>query len=62
MEPEIIQTEAHYRNLLAELERLAEHDPEPDSEDGARLELLAKLIEEYEKESVSRSAANLESK
>ena len=31
------------------MERLAARDPEPDSADGGRLELLAKLVEDYEK-------------
>jgi len=50
MEPRIIKTEKHYRASLAEVERLAALDPNPESPDGARLELLAKLVEDYERE------------
>ena len=49
MEPRIIKTEEQYHGALAEVERLAAHDPDPDSEEGGRLELLAKLVEDYEK-------------
>jgi HTH-type transcriptional regulator / antitoxin HigA len=49
MEPRIIKSEKQYRQFLAEVERLTEIDPEPESKDGARLELLAKLVEDYEK-------------
>lgn len=49
MEPRIIKTDDQYRRYLGEVERLAARDPEPDSSDGGRLELLAKLVEDYEK-------------
>jgi len=49
MEPRIIKTEAQYRRYLGEVERLASPDPRPDSRDGGRLEILAKLVEDYEK-------------
>ena len=49
MEPKIIKKEVDYRSYLSEVERLALADPSPDSSDGGRLELLALLIEEYEK-------------
>ena len=49
MEPRIIKTDELYRSFLSEVERLAALDPELDSEDGGRLELLAKLVEDYEK-------------
>ena len=49
MEPRIIKTEEQYRRALGEIERLAAQDPDPDSSDGGRLELLAKLVEDYEK-------------
>jgi HTH-type transcriptional regulator/antitoxin HigA len=49
MELRIIKTEEQYRRYLAEVEALAAHDPDPESSDGARLELLAKLVEDYEK-------------
>ena len=49
MELRIIKTEEQYRRSLGEVERLAAQDPDPDSAEGARLELLAKLVEDYEK-------------
>lgn len=52
MEPRIIKTEEQYRVFLQEVERLALLDPDPESREGARLELLAKLVEDYEKERV----------
>ena len=49
MEPRIIKSEEQYRSALGEVERLAAEDPDSDSAEGARLELLAKLVEDYEK-------------
>ena len=49
MEPRIIKTDAQYRRYLTVVEELAANDPELDSPEGARLELLAKLVEDYEK-------------
>jgi HTH-type transcriptional regulator/antitoxin HigA len=49
MEPRIIKTDEQYRHALEEVERLAAEDPDSDSAEGARLELLAKLVEDYEK-------------
>lgn len=49
MEPKIIKTESEYRTYLAEVDRLANEDPSAGSTDGDRLELLAKLVEDYEK-------------
>ncbi len=49
MEPKIIKTDEQYRACLAEVERLASEDPLPGTADGDRLELLAKLVEDYEK-------------
>ena len=49
MEPRIIKTDEQYRQYLAEVERLAELDPDPPSAEGARLEVLAKLVEDYER-------------
>jgi hypothetical protein len=37
-----------YRACLAELGQLAVQDPDPASPEGARLEFLAKLVEDYE--------------
>lgn len=50
MDIQIIKTDAQYQEILAEVGRLAEIDPPLDTPDGARLELLAKLVEDYEKE------------
>lgn len=50
MKPRIIKTENQYRAYLAEVERLAAEDLVPGTSDGDRLELLAKLVEDYEKE------------
>jgi len=50
IEPKIIKTEAQYQAYLAEVDRLATDDPASGTPDGDRLELLAKLVEDYEKE------------
>ena len=50
MDLKIIKTEAEHKVYLAEAERLAAEDPESGTPDGNRLELLAKLVEDYEKE------------
>ena len=50
IEPKIIKTDEQYGGYLAEVERLATADPAPGTPDGDRLELLAKLVEDYEKE------------
>jgi HTH-type transcriptional regulator/antitoxin HigA len=50
MELRIIKTREQHRRYLEEALRLAKGDPGPESRDGARLELLAKLIDDYEKE------------
>jgi HTH-type transcriptional regulator/antitoxin HigA len=50
MEPRIIKTEEQYQSYLEEVGKLAARDPDLHSKDGGRLELLAKLIEDYEKE------------
>ena len=49
MEPRIIKTNDQYRHFRAEVEELALLDPDPESPEGLRLELLAKLVEDYEK-------------
>ena len=49
MEPRIIKTNDQYRHFRAEVEELALPDPDPESPEGLRLELLAKLVEDYEK-------------
>lgn len=53
MELRIIKSEEQHRRYLEEARRLARADPAPESGDGARLELLAKLIDDYEKERFS---------
>ena len=50
MELRIIKSEDQHRRYLEEARRLARADPAPESGDGARLELLAKLIDDYERE------------
>lgn len=50
MELRIIKTDEQHRQYLEEARRLAKGDPAADSIAGARLELIAKLIDDYEKE------------
>lgn len=50
MELRIIKTQEQYHRYLDEARRLARRDPYPETPEGARLELLAKLVEDYEKE------------
>jgi HTH-type transcriptional regulator / antitoxin HigA len=50
MEPRVIKSESQYREYLDEVDKLVDLDPEPDTPEGARLELLALLVEAYEKE------------
>jgi HTH-type transcriptional regulator/antitoxin HigA len=50
MDLRIVKTHAQYRRFLEEARRLAARDPDPATSEGARLELLAKLIDDYEKE------------
>ena len=47
MNLKIIKTEVDHKAYLAEVERLAAKDPEPGTPNGDRLELLAKLVEDY---------------
>lgn len=49
MLPRIIQSVDQYRRYQREVEALATEDPPLESPEGARLELLAKFIEDYEK-------------
>jgi len=48
MEIRPIRSEADYRAALADVSRLVDIDPELDSPDGERLELLATLVESWE--------------
>jgi HTH-type transcriptional regulator / antitoxin HigA len=50
MELRIIKTQQQYHWYLEEARRLVARDPDPSTREGARLELLAKLIDDYEKE------------
>ena len=50
MELRIIKTDEQHRRYLEEARRLAKGDPERQTRDGGRLELLAKLIDDYERE------------
>jgi antitoxin component HigA of HigAB toxin-antitoxin module len=45
-----IKTERQYRRYLKEVQELVPLDPDPGSAEGARLLLLARLVEDYEKE------------
>jgi HTH-type transcriptional regulator / antitoxin HigA len=45
----IVKTDTQHRRYLAEIGKLMDRDPSPGSAAGARLELLAKLVEDYEK-------------
>lgn len=45
----LVKTDRQYRRYLAIIAKLASTDPDPKSAAGARLELLAKLVEDYEK-------------
>lgn len=49
MEPRLIKTEEDHKAFLAEVERLVALDPAPNTPEGDRLELLATLVEDYEK-------------
>lgn len=50
MELKLIKTKVQYRSYLAEVERLAGEDPVAGTPKADRLELLAKLVEDYEKD------------
>jgi len=50
MEIRVIKNKAQHEEYLAEIRSLIPLDPEPESKEGKRLELLAALVESYEKE------------
>jgi HTH-type transcriptional regulator/antitoxin HigA len=50
LELRIVKSEEQHRRYLEEARRLAKGDPDPASAQGARLELIAKLIDDYERE------------
>jgi HTH-type transcriptional regulator/antitoxin HigA len=45
----IVKSDRQHRRYLAEISKLIKKDPAPTTTAGARLELLAKLVEDYEK-------------
>jgi HTH-type transcriptional regulator / antitoxin HigA len=49
MEPRVIKSLEQYHRYLDEARELVRRDPDPQTPQGARLELLALLIEDYEK-------------
>ena len=51
-----IRSEADYKAMLAEVSALIELDPEPDSPEGERLEVLGLLVEAYEEKHFPISA------
>jgi HTH-type transcriptional regulator/antitoxin HigA len=44
----VIKTDAEHQDALTEIRRLMALDPDPNTPDGDKLELLALLVEEYE--------------
>jgi len=50
MEPRVITTRERYEEAIEELDRLMDRNPGKNTPDGDRLELLALLIENYEKD------------
>ena len=52
MEPRIIKDDEQYQEYVDQVAQLAALDPDVDSPDGARLELLAKLVDDYERETI----------
>jgi HTH-type transcriptional regulator/antitoxin HigA len=49
MELRVIKSQPQYRRYLEQARELVRRDPDPRTPEGARLELLALLIEDYEK-------------
>lgn len=49
MELRVIKSQEQYHRYLEEARQLVRRDPDPRTPEGARLELLALLIEDYEK-------------
>lgn len=49
MEPRVIKSEDEYKKALAKVERLIAIDPEPGTSDADYLDILAMLVETYEK-------------
>lgn len=53
MEPRVIKSKNEYKTVIAEVERLIALEPEPGTPDADRLDLLAMLVEAYEKKHFS---------
>ena len=60
MDIRIIKTKQQHRRYLEEVDRLVALDPDPRTAGGARLELLARLVEDYEKEHFKFGKPDLE--
>ena len=54
----VIKNSAEYEDALAEIDALLDLDPDPDTEGGDRLELLAFLVEDYESREFPIEAPN----
>jgi HTH-type transcriptional regulator/antitoxin HigA len=50
MEVRAIRTKVIYRAMLAEVSKLVDLDPKPDSAEGERLEVLSTLVDAYERD------------
>ena len=48
MIPAVVKNEKQYKECLDRIDYLMQSDPEPDSEPGQELEILAALVEDYE--------------
>ena len=46
----VVKTDAQYRDYVSEIGALVALDPDPSTPEGKRLELLALVVESYEKE------------
>jgi len=49
MQPHMLKTKEDHKTFLAEVEHLIALDPTPNTPEGGRLEMLATLVEDYEK-------------
>ena len=50
MEVQAIRGETAYRKMLAQVSALVDLDPDPDSPEGEKLEVLSTLVEAYERD------------
>jgi HTH-type transcriptional regulator/antitoxin HigA len=46
--PHVLRTPEEYKAAVAEIDRLLDLDPQPDTEDFDRLEMLSLLVEDYD--------------